>query len=554
MVHYTVEIPLLKLKKSKLIEYFDEKETSCIRLYVCDECKTVVLRKTELGSHLEKHPKIWRQYLVELAEVLKPKIPEANTIESLKLVTEVIDEKTDEQISLRMPRSRIERNFENLQVSEHLQGFHSRLQKEYNSCPVGQYAGPYDQNECLSLDIQLPGTDMNFEKYTSFVHPDDVNCNEFSITDSYNEKNDLAKIDSLTTGQNSQSDTGDQTFYTCQAKGCKIPCICSVCNGHDQCEQHKIKHDELFDIESDTVLCRSKEEFCQDQTFFEKSYLMKYPGIPIQCITCKKDFLHHISYHFTLHELCKFCMNIRFKTYATSIEEFKDDIKRHEYHMKCVCPYCDNTFCEPHIRKKHIQFEHENVNKFSCNSCTKTFHSKQALEYHYSSLHLEKPKSENCSICGMQFSAKVNLLQHVKYVHSEEKQYSCPDCDSKFKRKTDMRAHVLNIHGSSMTKELYGNIEYQELNKCDICDKTYQYKKNLNEHMKNIHDTTNGPSTSKTYKCNQCDTSFTLLRNLTAHTKSKHSRTTNEFPCTTCGKVFNQKRNLTRHEKIHKTE
>jgi hypothetical protein len=39
--------------------------------------------------------------------------------------------------------------------------FHGRIQEEYNRCPVGEYAGPYDLNEKLRLDILLPKSDLN---------------------------------------------------------------------------------------------------------------------------------------------------------------------------------------------------------------------------------------------------------------------------------------------------------------------------------------------------------------------------------------------------------
>ena len=127
---------------------------------------------------------------------------------------------------------------------------------QYNTCPVGQYAGPYDQNEMLPLSIQLPGTDLNFDKYTIFSHPDDVQCSQFIITQSYESLNDLSKIKSLKIGNakdhddtEKSNDLDEMTFYTCQKKISEIPCLCSVCHGEDQCHDHRIWHDELFDFE-----------------------------------------------------------------------------------------------------------------------------------------------------------------------------------------------------------------------------------------------------------------------------------------------------------------
>ena len=48
-------------------------------------------------------------------------------------------------------------------IQEEMTGFHGRVQKEYNSHPVGKYMGPYDQNKNLSLKIQLPESNLNFK-------------------------------------------------------------------------------------------------------------------------------------------------------------------------------------------------------------------------------------------------------------------------------------------------------------------------------------------------------------------------------------------------------
>ena len=63
----------------------------------------------------------------------------------------------------------------------------------------------------------------------------------------------------------------------------------------------------MFDENLDAVSIRNTEEYCLDGSFFKKGYLIKYPGIPITCKKCKKDFLHHLSYHLDFHEHCKFC-------------------------------------------------------------------------------------------------------------------------------------------------------------------------------------------------------------------------------------------------------
>ena len=90
------------------------------------------------------------------------------------------------------PKSRIKRQTSEKQTIELLSGFNGRVQKEYNEHTVGQYMGPYDQNENLNLSIQLPGTDLNFQSYTEFCHDGDE-CFEFSVK-SYDKFADYDKI------------------------------------------------------------------------------------------------------------------------------------------------------------------------------------------------------------------------------------------------------------------------------------------------------------------------------------------------------------------------
>ena len=134
--------------------------------------------------------------------------------------------------------------------------------------------------------------------------------------------------------------------------------------------------------------------------------------------------------------------------------------------------------------------EHGDVKKFTCDSCSKTFQSKQAKDYHYSTIHSEQHRNERCDTCGKTFSAKVSLIQHIKYVHSDNRQDSCPIRYIEFKQKKDMRVHMLHIHGFNMSKESYGNLEGQERFECRICDSTFKYKKGLNEHMRLVHEAT----------------------------------------------------------------
>ena len=476
---------------------------------------------------------------------------------AMKISTTLIDPNSKHEFVLHFPLSRISRDLTKLNVTVSLEGFDGHIQVAYNNSPVGVYQGPYDQNGALHLSIQLPESDLDFEKYTEFRHDASLPCRKFAIKESYNEIDDLEKVDSIAirdeneclTKSNSDSDDEDKYHYTCQHGNCIVPCPCApCCNGDEQCTRHKIEHVDRFDANVHAVTIRSTEDFCNDQNFMDKSYYIKHPGIPLDCKKCKRDFLHHVCYHLVLHETCKFCRQNKFKTFAETAPEFESVIKKQTHFLKSVCPYCNAKFCDPYFKKKHVEFEHESVAPFKCDKCSKGFHSKQAKEYHEKVKHTDINRREKCDICGTTFTAQVSLTNHMKYAHSEERLHQCPICDSKFKQKKDKTSHIFNVHGVNTSKAMLGNLEEVETYECAVCDATFKYKKDLNVHTKLKHDK---QAKLQKFKCEQCDSEFLEKKSLNAHMKIKHTENVVEFSCPICGKIFKQKNNMKRHQQTH---
>ena len=135
----------------------------------------------------------------------------------------------------------------------------------------------------------------------------------------YEDFNDLDKIDCLKLldedGQSGENENEkNRICYTCRFKKCKIPCQCApCCTSNGQCKEYKIQHVDLFDEVKHAVIVRSTEDFCRDQSFFAVSYINKYSGIPIDCIRCEKDLLHHKIYHISHHDDCKFSVQNWYK-------------------------------------------------------------------------------------------------------------------------------------------------------------------------------------------------------------------------------------------------
>ena len=478
-----------------------------------------------------------------------------------KLCTQ-ISRGSQKPFTLSLPQSRMTRNFSNLKHLETLEGFNGRVQEEYNKCPIGEYAGPYDLNEKLKLDILLPNTNLDYLQYSDFIHPENVSCRVFHVEKGYENLSDLDKIDALNilksddcasddqSGDSNDEDTG-KVYYTCQKKKCRIPCPCApCCTQEKQCPEHKVKHLQLFDDKEHSIVIRSSEDFCRDESFFDTSYIIKFAGIPLNCSHCQKDLLHHKLYHISFHDDCKFCKQNWFKLFAKDRNDLHEREKKERDYYRTVCPHCDKKFCEPASAKKHIELAH-NQSPFTCEVCSTSFHSKQAKEYHNTLKHSTSKASEKCDVCHKVLASKISLRNHMMYVHSEERKFECKSCDQKFKQKKSLKKHYLQVHSINQYQEMYHEPESEMRYSCEQCGSHYKQKATLNHHIRQKHNQHIGKSDMT---CNQCPSKFKEKKSLISHVKLQHGEPSVDFKCTECGKLFNQKKNLNKHKfRFHKT-
>ena len=471
----------------------------------------------------------------------------------LNVVTNIKDKKSDFDVELCFPKSRVKR-LESGNKTREFYGFKKRVQREYNEHLVGQFMGPYDQHETLNLGIQLPDTDINYQSYTEFCH-DGGKCFEFCVK-SYEKYEDLDKIRAYQIraaieefdGSSNDDSENSKKYYTCQARKCKIPCPCPQCNSsEDQCKEHNLQHPALFDDEKHVLSIRSSRSFCLDESFFENSYLIRYSGIPLECRKCSQDLLLHHSYHFEFHETCRFCKLTFYKLKALTKEEHLRLEKREVHYYKTVCPFCNKRFREAFDVKKHIEFKHQHGKVlFACDYCDKGFQSNQAKEYHEKLKHVESEDSFSCDICHKTFPMLVNLNSHKKYVHSDVQKWSCENCGTKFKQKRDLRAHLLKIHEINQRTEDYMENSENKVFICKKCGTNFQYQKNLNAHIKVNHTESIQP-----FQCEECPLKFKHKTTLMNHQRVKHDQSKQKYVCPVCQQEFTAKKNMKRHEKKH---
>ena len=469
--------------------------------------------------------------------------------ECLKLETKLKSEESDEVFLLRFPNSRVTRRKKQFKHFEEFKGFKGRIQHEFNSSPMGPYEGPQ-----VPLHAQLSKSKLDYDAYTSFSHTDIMQCKIFKIKKNYDAVDILKKIDTVEVDDVSEDmfikpEDDQEIVYTCSKKFCRIPCLCNSCNtDKGQCQDHNMKHIDLFDDKEHAISVRTTEHSCTSASFFWCSYILKYPGIPKNCPHCSKDLLDHKSYHLDFHWNCKFCKLYQYKLFPKTVDELhKRELKEKKWY-KSVCPYCDKKFSGIYQRQKHIDQEHFNK-KLKCPKCPKSFQCKQSLDYHMLTKHTKKANvCYSCELCDKTFVAKVALENHLRFVHSDERKFSCDQCESKFKQKKHLHNHSLYVHGLNQKKEDY----WQDLPKkdfeCDLCKSKFIRKTDLKAHVKQKHENMDE------FVCDQCSAKFKYKKNLTRHKIEKHAPEKSEFKCSHCSKIFGQKRSMEKHELCHVKE
>ena len=136
------------------------------------------------------------------------------------------------------------------------------------------------------------------------------------------------------------------------------------------------------------------------------------------------------------------------------------------------------------------------------------------------------------------FSDKHRLKNHVKAVHSNERDVQCPTCGKLFATQERMRVHERFVH---VVEE--GGV------RCDLCPKAFANRERMVDHRRSVH-------RDRKYQCDECGDTFKNSSTLKAHRSAMHEEDESKKPlrCATCGKGFLHHSRLKAHEIIHSKE
>merc|ERR1712129_263204 len=537
-------------------------------------------------------------------EKLKADQLKLNTFEKVALSTKVEQLDSDERLTLSLPSSRT-KNDHGLPFSD-IEVLKEEIEKK-TSCRtndagrklsekevdnniillkhitnhVGAFAGPYDHP--LGVPLKLGSSEKTFDDYTEFSHePKDlhyiyeVDLVELEHLNEHKNMNEIQALypvessDGHIKGPSQLIETENEPltiFYTCTDKQCKIPCVCKLCNFVDPpiCDEHEEVNGVTsgFDItkEAFTVKFDAKPLKITLTKGKDDVEIIKFSGIPNDCEDCEDQLKEHESYHFVIHNDCKFCnfIDMRADPFSHhSNEELKlkkedeNDLDQH------VCHICIKGFHSIHERRRHVKEVHSST-PIPCEYCEFETDYIRNLRSHIDEKHLECPRVK-CSDCNFDTVFERNLRQHVKKVHRQNELHKCPKCDYATVFKRNMKSHNEHVHENknkltcnicpfetiyerSLTRHK-DKFHVHKIKKCELCDYEDESKVNLKRHIKEVH-------TDKTiHACDECDFTDPEKRRVTQHKKTVHKLK----KCELCDYEDESRVNLNRHIKEVHTE
>ncbi|XP_065661538.1 zinc finger protein 92 isoform X5 [Hydra vulgaris] len=117
--------------------------------------------------------------------------------------------------------------------------------------------------------------------------------------------------------------------------------------------------------------------------------------------------------------------------------------KHLKYHVgKTIsCEYCGDKFMHEKGLQRHVKMYHTEFNQhYSCQLCSKLFNRKTLLENHIRRHFDYRPFK--CNSCEKSFKTRQYLTGHINGVHKNDKQFVCDKCDARFSWRTTWKRHI----------------------------------------------------------------------------------------------------------------
>ena len=354
------------------------------------------------------------KYVDHCADKLEKFLTRVPRESDLELCTAIPRDACD--ITMRLPLSRMPRI---RYMTELPRGNWPRqIATTYQDNAVGSFAGNYDMS--MTTPIRAGSTLCSFDEYVTFVHEEEEHCFLFDIDEGlydvceinerihslvisdYDEDCEHPLYNLKLAGPATLRDTPeslDRILYTCKLQKCIIPCVCMICNGFVECEEHpEILHPGFFHREKHLFTVKNADSFninyneenleffnkrctnrtcegihgnhwescgpggctCQSCPLCTSVDVFKYPGAEADCKECKEDLLDHEAYHFIYHYKCRFCREsrIRFQDVLDELDYWNDHYEARDQESRS-CKFCYKILFDKSTLRRHINTVHK---------------------------------------------------------------------------------------------------------------------------------------------------------------------------------------------------
>ena len=191
-----------------------------------------------------------------------------------------------------------------------------------------------------------------------------------------------------------------------------------------------------------------------------------------QCELCEKSFINHQklkshieSVHQDLKYPCDLCNIICVSSYKLTIHKWR--VHRGEVFE---CDICEKRYKKKETLKDHINAIHFGIFSY-CDICEKRFPYRWELSKHKSFIHSD-PMVFKCDSCERSYNTKDGLRVHKrKHNQSTSQLFNCKSCDKIYKTRNELRVHFHHKHKDRKIK-------------CDKCSKLFAFKSILKAHQR----------------------------------------------------------------------